>query len=525
MTTEITDRVGVKDVSKIIDSDSFRPTGKNIGYGCWGRVDLYKDEAGTEWAIKYFHPDKTGIKQMKDRGWNEETVMRKEGISLDSAAYNIVPRLIERDKGGKLFVAMPYFEEGDLRSHIKKLNIDGALNVARDIATALKYYHTMKVDPDKKDKYSGKPVIGQAHGDVKPANILMKKGRANLSDLGSSTCITMGGKGSIRGPHGEINYRALESFDESASPSARADVWSLGAILYEAIVGEGIYDGVLNPESITQKIVNRKIRKKIPRNLRKYLKECLAVESWDRFKNGEEALSQLEKTIESRRLSKTFKKHRAGIFTIAGALTLMGLGAYLSATHEPKEIKIPIVNQQYMTVEDLRGQQVIFEKEDLSDLPRIENPDPVERMALDMTNNKNVASLLKAYFHSLKRYGMFNMLDNRSFYNETMAHTWINYTTSDERSFTARNREQDIIAKCIEVGIAKAQTPKGTVDLEDACAIARLGLDKVNQARYAVNSRDFADYINAKDSDGNPIISKNEQDFLKTWIATIHSEN
>ena len=53
-----------------IKSDTFTPTGKHLGMGCWGVVDEYKDPVGQSWAIKRFCPNEVAVKQMAERGWN-----------------------------------------------------------------------------------------------------------------------------------------------------------------------------------------------------------------------------------------------------------------------------------------------------------------------------------------------------------------------------------------------------------------------------------------------------------------------
>lgn len=254
--------------SRTIDSDTFTPTGKNIGFGCWGSVDLYRDLGGQTWAIKYFDPNETALQQMQERGWSEERVMREEAIPIQAAQHHVVPRIIERDRQGQLYVAMPFFEEGNLSKRIKNLELNASLRIARDVAEALGYVHDSR-ETNWGDFFSERTSERRAHGDVKPSNILISNGRGFLTDFGSSTCVTVGGKGSERGKHGDVNYRAPEAFKPDAKPSTRADVWGLGALLYESVAGEGIYDGTEGlsglPEKEAQKIINKKIRKNVPR--------------------------------------------------------------------------------------------------------------------------------------------------------------------------------------------------------------------------------------------------------------------
>lgn len=299
------------------DSDTFTPTGRKLGRGCWSSVNEYEDAVGQRWAIKGFSPNETARKQMKERGWSREDVMRREAIPLNAAHRHVVPRLIERDKKGKMYVAMPVYEDRDLSDRLHDLKLGEALIVTGDIADALSYAH------ERKDE-GGERI---AHGDVKPSNIFMKDGRAFLSDWGSATCISIGDTGSKRGPHGDKNYRAPECSGEGAKPSSRADIWSLGAILYEAISKQGIYDGLSDAERRKQHIISEKIRKKIPRPFRKFLEKSLSVDPDKRYTDGivlKQGLEKARRKYERSTLPSRLKRYGA---IAAAAIVLAGASA------------------------------------------------------------------------------------------------------------------------------------------------------------------------------------------------------
>lgn len=501
-----------------IDSDTFKPTGKILGNGCWGGVDLYRDSGGQEWAIKIFNPNETARRQMNERGWTEEDVMRKESISLDAAHKHVVPRLIERDKNGKMFVAMPVYSE-DLSDRIDNLDLKQALTITRDIADALSYIHEQKEAVTEKDDYN--PWVTErkkAHGDVKPSNILIKDGRAFLSDFGSSTCVSIGGHGSSRGPHGDENYRAPECFEENARPSSRADVWSLGAILYEAVTKQGIYDGVNPRDENLQELISRKLRK-APRKLRKFLRKCLAVDEYERFNTGAQALSELEKIIETLGAGKTIKDYaRKFSVPIGLPLALTGLFIYSALTHEPTKLEIPKAYVQGQLYLDKNPNEsfIKFDLEDINNLPKTYQDINVDETSIKMsTDNRYAAALLKSYMQAVKSLGALR----NDIFNKAQTEIWAAYASRDERSFPTINTNFAIPAKSIEVALTKSVNPDGSVDLEDTLAIARLGEDKVNQARKTSGSFDYKNYITAKDSKGNYIINKKEQRFLKYWLA------
>lgn len=520
---------GTERETKYIVSDTFKPTGKKLGNGCWGDVDVYEDSGGQKWAIKHFNPDSVAIKQMQERGWTPEDVMRRESIPLDAAHRHIVPRIIERDKNGEMFIAMPVFEK-DLSSKFDNLMLGDSLKIARDIADALGYIHEQREVVKEENKYGSWDIEKRkAHGDVKPSNILMKDKRAFLTDFGSSTCISIGGHGKERGPHGNENYRAPECFKENAKPSTRADIWSLGAILYEAITNQGIYNG-LNREDETQlqKGINKKIRR-APRKIRGFLRNCLAVHEYNRFETGTDALKNLEGIIENLGAKKTIKDYaRKFTLPIGLPIALAGLFVYGAATYEPQRLEMPKTNIQGMLYPPSKSNEepkIEFEQEDINDLPSVETvamlSGGINNNAKLSTDNRIVAYLVKTHAQvQFSRGGL-----RSDVYTDNQFKTYMAYTDNDTRQFGRLNGTPwPMWAKSVEVALNQAKTKEGKVDLEDVMAISRVGIEKVAEAKNVSGSVDYKDYRNAKDSKGDYIISKKEQSFINTWIA-YHNRN
>jgi serine/threonine protein kinase len=512
--------------SEHIVSDTFKPTNKSLGQGCWGKVDEYVDTVGQSWAIKRFNPNEIAKKQMQERDWNEEDVMRREAVPLNAASRHIVPRIIERDKNGEMFVAMPVYDK-DLSNRINSLDLEHSLKIARDIADALSYVH------EQEKVFAGNLLYQpwnydsrRSHGDVKPSNIFLKDGRAFLSDFGSSTCISIGGNGSKRGPHGDVNYRAPECFEENATPSVKGDIWSLGAILYESIAKEGIYNGFKGSYSDTNKL-DRFVRKKlknVPWKVRGFLKRCLSVGEYERFYNGTEALEGIEKVIENLDTKKVIKNHAKKWGLALGLpITIAGALVYGAATYEPQKLDMPKSNIQGMLYPaSSKEESIEFEIEDINNLPPV-GTIPIISGGLNnnaklSTDNRIVAYLVKT--HAQVQFSR-GLLKSPKVYTDSQFSTYIAYTSNDERQMGAAQSRTPwpIWAKSIEVALNQAKTESGKVDLEDVMAVSRVGIDTVNQARRACGSFDYKDYRAAKDSKGGYILPKVEQDFINTWLA------
>lgn len=498
-----------------IDSDTFVPTGKKLGFGCWGSVDVYNDQGGQKWAIKIFSPNEIARKQMKKRGWTEEDVMRREAIPLDAAAYNVVPRLIERDKKGKMYVAMPVYD-CDLSSIIDNLSLNESLAISRDIANGFGYIHSQK------DFEGNGP---RAHGDGKPSNVFIKNKRAYLSDLGSSTCISTGGSGSERGSHGDINYRAPECSKEDAKPSTRADNWSLGAILYKAIAKEGIYEGIDCNDENLQKFISTKLRR-VPRKIRPFLKKCLSVPEYNRFYNGSEALNKLEKVIENLDTKKTIKDYAKKLTVPIGLpLALVGFLIYGAATHEPQRLEMPETSIQGMLYppSNFVEEKMEFEQEEIDNLPKVSGESGPEFFGLThnakmATDNRIVAYLLKTYSQTQFSRGFLKPSEEITDYQ---FRTYMAYTLPDDRQADrfAVSPLWPVWEKSIEVALNQAKIADGKIDLEDLMIISRIGPDLVNRAKRNSGSFDYKIYRTAKDPKGKYIIPEREQNFINNWLA------
>ena len=129
----------------------------------------------------------------------------------------------------QLFIAMEYIPGGNMRTlmHEHSNDPEWALNVAGQIALALGYAHT----------------IGIVHRDVKPENILFREnGAAVLTDFGIAKTITSNTNLTRAGTIiGTPKYMSPEQTDGLGN-DPRTDVYSLGIILYEMLMGQVPYD-------------------------------------------------------------------------------------------------------------------------------------------------------------------------------------------------------------------------------------------------------------------------------------------
>ena len=143
---------------------------------------------------------------------------------------------------GTVFYAMPFIDGESLRDKLdreKQLPIDDALRIAREVADALQYAHER----------------GVIHRDIKPENILLQGGHALVADFGIALAAstTGGTRMTETGMSlGTPTYMSPEQAMGERTLDARTDIYALGCVLYEMLVGDPPFTG-----STAQAIVAR----------------------------------------------------------------------------------------------------------------------------------------------------------------------------------------------------------------------------------------------------------------------------
>lgn len=144
--------------------------------------------------------------------------------------------------GNEHFLAMEYVQGQNLqrilhrvRKRNEKLPPSFALYIAAEVAKGLHYAHT------RKDQH-GKP-LGIIHRDVSPANILLSyEGEVKLVDFGIAKAASQSERTQAGIIKGKVSYMAPE-YLLGLELDARVDVFALGAVLWEMLVGEKLFTG------------------------------------------------------------------------------------------------------------------------------------------------------------------------------------------------------------------------------------------------------------------------------------------
>ena len=145
---------------------------------------------------------------------------------------------------GTVFYVMPYIDGESLRDRLdreKQLPIDDALLIAGEVADALQYAHER----------------GVVHRDIKPENILLQRGHAVVADFGIALAAakTGGSRMTETGMSlGTPTYMSPEQAMGARDVDARTDVYSLGCVVYEMLMGEPPFVGP-TAQSIVAKVM------------------------------------------------------------------------------------------------------------------------------------------------------------------------------------------------------------------------------------------------------------------------------
>ena len=173
-------------------------------------------------AVKLIAPDRAGDPGFRERFERESRV----AAAIDHP--NVIPVYAAGEEGGRLYLVMRYVKGTDLGALLardRRLAAERVAAIACQIGSALDAAHA----------------AGLVHRDVKPANVLLGGEHAYLADFGLSQIMGTDTRLTSTGQWiGTVDFMAPEQFS-GAEVDARADVYALGCVLYNALTGEVPY--------------------------------------------------------------------------------------------------------------------------------------------------------------------------------------------------------------------------------------------------------------------------------------------
>jgi len=173
-------------------------------------------------ALKLLAPERSDDAKFSAR-------FEKEALALAALNHPHIVTIHDFGQaGGYFYLLMEYVDGVNLRQAMEaeRFTPEQALAIVPPVCEALQYAHEH----------------GIVHRDIKPENLLLDKaGRVKIADFGIAKMIgTTPEKGgeSLSQPFGTPAYAAPEQRDDTSQVDHRADIYSLGVILYELLTGE-----------------------------------------------------------------------------------------------------------------------------------------------------------------------------------------------------------------------------------------------------------------------------------------------
>jgi serine/threonine-protein kinase len=256
---------------------------RKIGKGAFGTVLLMEDTVVDEQLVlKFLNPNVSQDEEMMKRFVHELRYSRKITHPNIIRIYDF---LFIR---GNYAISMEYFESHTLGNEVneKPLPLNKAVRFATDIATGMSVAHQS----------------GVIHRDLKPANVLIDNaGLVKVVDFGVAAAQKQGDTQLTKTGYviGSPKYMAPEQI-LGKKVDERADIYSLGVILYEMLCGEPPYHRGDHMAVMYQHVQGKarppiEINPKIPPGLSEIVGKAMSVDKTKRFQTMDELRSALEK--------------------------------------------------------------------------------------------------------------------------------------------------------------------------------------------------------------------------------------
>jgi eukaryotic-like serine/threonine-protein kinase len=309
-----------------------------IAEGGMGVVYRAEDtKLGRQVALKFLREDLARDRQALDRFQREA----RAASALNHPHILTIYEIEEFD--GRPFLVTELLEGQTLKQRLGAgpLDVDGALELGLQIADALDAAHSK----------------GIIHRDIKPANVFVtSRGDAKILDFGLAKLVPALAKGSDEAPGdanaavtaatadpflsvpgfamGTASYMSPEQA-QGMKLDARTDLFSFGALMYEAVCGRPAFSGE-SVNAILAAVLGstpapaRSLNPAVPQPLDRIIAKALEKDPGLRYQSASELKSDLERLRQERlsaRLAATGggAKLRRGIFLV-NQLALAGVG-------------------------------------------------------------------------------------------------------------------------------------------------------------------------------------------------------
>ena len=205
---------------------------REIGSGGMATVFLAHDRKHDRAvALKVMHPELSAV-------MGSERFLREIRIVANLSHPHVLALYDSGQADEFLYYVMPLVKGESLRARLNRertLSFEDATSIANDVADALSFAHRQ----------------GVVHRDVKPENILLTEGHALVADFGIAKAVSTATDEPLTRtgfPLGTPGYMSPEQAAAGGDLDARTDIYSLGCVIYEMLVGSPPSRWVTEPE-------------------------------------------------------------------------------------------------------------------------------------------------------------------------------------------------------------------------------------------------------------------------------------
>jgi serine/threonine protein kinase len=259
---------------------------------------------------------KTMLTHYQDRPDVVEMFVTEASLAGRLSHPNIVDVIDFGQLEGRYFIAMEYvpgmslrFAQKRMRARGGRLPVAAVLHVARDVCEALQYMHDLE---------DGNGEMGLIHRDLSPDNIIMSSsGTTKLIDFGTAraTARTKPSPSFV----GKFRYAAPERIKQEGEDN-RSDIYSLGVILYESLVGVRPFEGtdadVIRQVTSSVACDPRAAGADVPASVAEVVKKATAANPANRYASAQALGTALARCLAE--LGATNKQHE-----VTGALATL----------------------------------------------------------------------------------------------------------------------------------------------------------------------------------------------------------
>ncbi len=259
---------------------------------------------GRQVALKLLAPVLSEDDSYRDRFVRES----RRAAELDHP--NVVPIYDAGEADGQLFIAMRYIEGCDLKTLIRRdqrLSTGRTLFILEQVASALDAAHARDL----------------IHRDVKPGNVLISEPSemVYLTDFGVVKHTASRGLTRTGFFIGTVDYAAPEQI-EGLPVDARTDVYALGCVLYECLVGKAPFEReaevtVMHAHLLEAPPLLTAARPDLPKSLNRVLASAMAKSKDDRYDTCEQLIEAARVAALQRSTTTSFSEGPAAVAAAA----------------------------------------------------------------------------------------------------------------------------------------------------------------------------------------------------------------